>query len=687
MTTSEVGDFTRDNGRKNFRADIQALRALAVLLVVAYHFWPTRLTGGFVGVDVFFVISGFLITRHLHKEWRETGTISLSAFWARRARRLLPAALLTLVVVAIATWLWLPESQLVQTYREIAASAAYIQNWVLAADSVDYLAAANAASPVQHFWSLSVEEQFYLVWPILALLTVLSLRRRGTRSVNIGLIVAISAISVVSLAISISWTTRVPAEAYFVTPTRAWEFALGALLAFIPALATARDSLRMLIAGCGAAMIVASAILYTSASPFPGTIALLPVVGAALVIWAHVPANALADVIPLRPAVFAGDISYAIYLWHWPVLIFAGLFLELTFVTKVAVIAGVMVISWLSTRFVENRVRTARSLASPARALAIAGVVTLAVAVPAGLMWKATLNDAREAAAQAAAAAETLSTCAGAGYRDPAKDCSAYVPDQLLPAPWAASEDHWERNDECLVTLKQNEFHVCVEGPEDSKVRVAVIGDSHATHWTPAILEVARERDWQVTAILRSSCPHNPVYRHFDDAKVAENCVNWNERVNEYLAEVPPFDLVFVTHSRLGGSLYRDDEAAIEGFRQTWRMFTEQDTQVVVIVDTPRTLEETYQCVIDNAPDTTVCDVDRDIALEGLDRMVAAAEGQPLVEVVDMTDFFCWDGTCKAVIGGVVVYRDDHHITATYSVSLGPYLDEKLVEQGLIPDL
>jgi peptidoglycan/LPS O-acetylase OafA/YrhL len=305
------------------RVEIQALRALAVSLVVLYHVVPLRLPGGYVGVDVFFVVSGSLITAHLLREVERTGRIRLAPFWARRARRLLPASLLVLLVSVAATVVWVPQTYWQGWLREIGASALYVENWVLAGDAVDYLAHTNAASPAQHYWSLSTEEQFYLAWPLLVALASwvavrLGVRRRTALGALFGLL------TLVSFLWSL-WTTQVsPPDAYFTTPTRAWEFSLGGLLALWTATPPAgREQLRSLVSWTGFGAIAITALTYTGETPFPGTAALLPVLGTVAVIWAGAPRHdwsptAVADFGPVR---FLGNVSYSAYLWHWPLVV------------------------------------------------------------------------------------------------------------------------------------------------------------------------------------------------------------------------------------------------------------------------------------------------------------------------------------------------------------------------------
>ena len=257
-------------GGSVFRQDIQGLRAVAVLLVLAYHLWPDILTGGYVGVDVFFVISGFLITAHL-LEHPPNRVRDLAEFWGRRIRRLLPAAFLVLAVTAVASRMVAPDTRWAANAGEIIASAFYVQNWLLAANSVDYLGAAEPPTPVQHYWSLSVEEQFYLFWPVLILL-VFWLARRWRLGAVMVTRVAMLAVVGISLFISVTATATEPASAYFITPTRIWELAVGGFVATLPPLASPRLPGRVVdgVAWLGLAMLILAGVVFSGETLFPG---------------------------------------------------------------------------------------------------------------------------------------------------------------------------------------------------------------------------------------------------------------------------------------------------------------------------------------------------------------------------------------------------------------------------------
>jgi peptidoglycan/LPS O-acetylase OafA/YrhL len=414
-------------------------------MVVLYHLWPNRLTGGFVGVDVFFVISGFLITSHILSSPPLSGR-DLVAFWRRRVRRLLPASLLVLAVSAVATRIVAPSSRWEDTATQIISSALYVQNWTLAAGSVDYLAAENAASSVQHFWSLSVEEQFYLVWPILFFAAFwLAARLRWSRTTSAQVLVG--GVFAISLAYSIYATAATPASAYFVTPTRMWELAAGGLVATFAASRTARDarSRDSLVAWAGIAAIVAAGVLYTGSTPFPSYTALLPVAGTAAVIWADAQQRHSPTVILQQPPVrVLGDLSYSVYLWHWPLIILVPYVSggSLSLWDKCFILAVTLVLSWLTKKFVEDRFRTAPrgqklSTTFLAAAAGMAVVLLLGAAQIAEVRHRSDVS-----AGQVAALSQEGNQCFGAAaLANTAAGCSAEPSGPLTPAPEAAIND------------------------------------------------------------------------------------------------------------------------------------------------------------------------------------------------------------------------------------------------------
>ena len=697
LTTDKHGRpvFIRDAkpapAKSMLRPEIQALRAVAVLVVVVYHLWPNTLTGGFVGVDVFFVISGFLITAHLLREAERTGRVSLPRFWAKRIRRLLPASLTVLAASAVGVVLLVPELYWQQFFKEIAASALYVQNWVLASSSIDYLAAENVASPVQHFWSLSVEEQFYLVWPILIGAVLLIAQKLSARARRIAVFVALALVAIASFAFSVGYTDTNPGEAYFATTTRAWEFAAGGLLAVLgTATLRASSGLRSVVAYLGWGGIAFAVVTYSGQTVFPGSAALIPVIATLAVIWAGDPGSALAPnrVMGTRPVQFLGGISYSVYLWHWPIIVFGTIvFTELEVASKFAIIIVSIVLAWLTTNLIENPARDWKVLVGRRpRWTALAMVAAMAVVVvPTALVSQSMDARATAETTRAATVAATAGDCFGASALAlPDGACDGIEHETLTPLPSFAVEDEAEiYTNGCYSDLVTPAVNTCIVGDPASETTVALIGDSHAASWYPAMKALAEKNAWALAPYMKSSCPMSAATKQDDEADVERSCSTWNDSLADELASTEPHDVVVLAHSALGDK-YGSDAATITGFRDAWAPLVERGTQVVVIRDIPEMTAGTNRCIAETSGEAGSCDRPEREAVHN-DLLVEAAKDQPGVVVVDMNDFFCEDGMCTPVVGGVVGYRDSHHLTATYATTLAPYLGERL--EAAVPQI
>jgi peptidoglycan/LPS O-acetylase OafA/YrhL len=375
-----IGD-TGPRTATRFRPDVEGLRAVAVLLVLAYHARLLGITGGYIGVDVFFVVSGFLITGLITRELERTGTVSLPAFYARRARRLLPAALLVIVVTIVASAVILPPLRTTEVAADGAASALYVGNLRFALQATDYLQADLAPSPLLHYWSLGVEEQFYLFWPALLLLVA------GRRIALNRVAVAVAVVGIASFALSIVWTETDAPLAFFLLPTRAWELAVGAALALAAArVATVPAWVSTAAVAAGLALIVAGAMLFDLETPFPGTAALVPVAGGALVLAGGLrqPLGSLSRLLALGPMRYIGRISYSLYLWHWPVLVLPAVLFggPLPAVIRLGLALLTIPLAAASQRWVEDPIRHGRFVpVRIGRALALAGTLSAVVAI------------------------------------------------------------------------------------------------------------------------------------------------------------------------------------------------------------------------------------------------------------------------------------------------------------------
>lgn len=642
-------------------AEIQGLRAVAVLLVLVFHVWPDSIPGGYIGVDVFFVISGYLITGGLLRELQRDGRIRLDAFYARRARRLLPAASLVLLATLLGSLWLLPASRWQGLAVEVAASAAYVQNWLLAASSIDYWAAENAASPLQHFWSLSIEEQFYLAWPLAMLAAAgLGARRVGLR---MSLAWAMGAIFLVSLAASVWLTARQPEQAYFFTHTRAWELALGGLLALLPASAEVRGTADV-SAAAGLTLIAVAAFMLNTSSAFPGYLALLPVFGAALVIYAGEIRGGPARLLRSGLLRWTGDRSYSIYLWHWPLVIWYGHVSDgIDLAGGTGVILVTLLVSHYTYEYVEEPFRRAELRAR--RALATGAVSVGVCVLGAGVV------HAMVARMEVTVPASARVT----DYPGPAVLAEGLVVRgdvPPIPALSALANDvPVMRKMGCHQGQRSAEALHCVLGDPDSTQVVALVGDSHAGQWVPALERIARAEGWKLLTFTKSACP----FAEFDvqiKGQPYESCREWPARV---LEELPKHGvrMVITSQSRYG---YVERDRVAEGLLVVWRKLPAMGIEVVAIADTPWLPFRPDDCL--GSRPHAECTADRAAVVPKADPLRIAVERFDKARLIDMTDLLCTPDQCPVVVGNLVVWRDRNHITATYSAALAPYLAERL---------
>ncbi len=671
------------------RPEIQALRAAAVLAVIGFHLWPGRLSGGYVGVDVFFVISGFLITGHLLREAESEDRVRLARFWARRARRLLPAAYLVLLVSAVGVLLWLPTAQWTQNFREIVGATLYVENWVLAADSVDYLAADGIPSTVQHYWTLSVEEQFYLVWPLLVVGALVVARRSGRDRRRV-LLVVLSLVTLASFVYSLWLTGHRPQVAYFATMTRAWQFGAGAVFAI-----GLSDRLRLprrvaiVASWTGFAIFAVCAFRYDEATPFPGTAAVAPVLAALLVIAAGDPVGRFSPT-PLmawRPVQATGDLSYSMYLWHWPPLILLPEILghELGLGPRLGILVGTFALAWLTMRLVENPIRfgTRGGIRRPA----VTGVLSLAAAsvVVAVAVFGWHTGRAEELRAQALTARVNadLPDCFGAASMPPAGPCeNPALATMRIPAGPDVGRD-FGGHPECWVGNLEDRLKPCEFGDvtDPAIPHVVLLGDSHARAMLPAFLRLAEIGELSVTTQLKGGCAWSAdLPARTAVPEVLQTCPAWRDRVDTWLEQHhDEVDVVVTTgYARnLAGSSAEQAQALAEA----WRVATDLGIPVAAISDGPVNASPPAQCLDRHDTwDETTCSVARADAFPYGDPFGEAAQELPGAVGIDMTDFYCLPKVCPAMIGGVNVHRDQHHLTATFTRTLAPFLWARISE-------
>jgi peptidoglycan/LPS O-acetylase OafA/YrhL len=651
-----------------FRPEIQALRALAVTLVVVFHLWPQALSGGYVGVDVFFVISGYLITAHLWSEVERTGTVSLTAFWSRRLRRLLPAASVVLGASLLLMLLVVPRSLWQQTVVEVGASALWAQNWVLSAGAVDYLAADGTPTLVQHYWSLSVEEQFYVVWPVL-LVGLLALRSRRVVVRWVLLAVAVGSFTVSVLLASTS-------SGYFNTATRAWEFAAGGLLALSPGLLARfreRPRLARATAWVGIGMIGASAAVFTSTTPFPGSAAALPVLGTVLVIagGADDARSLLGRVVRLAPVQRLGDISYSLYLWHWPLIIAVGYLPIGTAWHPVLVVPLALVLAALTKRFVEDPGRASRSTRRTYgfSLAAIATIVVLATSTW-GVVYTDTVASARTTLERAEA-----DPCFGAAALVEGCDAPFAVTASVDTA--FAAQDRGVLAEPC--SSRGTDVKECWFGDLDSYERtVAIVGNSHAAALVEGIDAYGKEHGWRVLLMRKTDCLG--VSTLDLGGSGGADCATWTQNVRAELASRDDIDLVlFGSHSNALHYLSAAEpstqelEALTTEISASYTSLLERGIRVLVVGDTPGTRPvPAPECVYLQRDAYDPC-AEEPGGLEDDNIVATVGRATSGVEYLSLLPYVC-SNDCHALIGGLVVYFDDHHLSGSFSRSLAPYL-------------
>ena len=664
-----------------FLPHVQGLRAIAVLAVVLYHFWPARFSGGYIGVDVFFVISGFLITAHLMRELTATGTVRLGQFWARRARRLLPASLLVLLfcaLVAMSPYLT-PTSALPNEVREILASTFYVENWYLALNSADYLNHSGDPTTVQHYWSLSLEEQFYVMWPLIMLgaawVGVKYFRGARRRAV----ILALAVVSAASFIFCVIFTITDPAPAYFVTFGRMWQFGVGAMIALIPALRIRNAIGSFLLGWTGIAVLVVVIFRFDGQTPFPGYMAAIPTLAAAAVIAASrtgrwwYPTRLLS----LRPAQFVGNISYSLYLWHWPLIIIAPSvpFWGLSIYHRVALLAFCFLLAWLTKRFVEDPARGWKVLTSrPARVTLWSSLAAMVVVgSTAGIAWAVNapaytegvraIQELREDPPECFGAAVVLDeSCAGTDFGD-----------TILPAPGFAGVDR-PSDEQCFVQLNDARPVSCEFGSDAADApRVALIGDSHAYQLLSTFQRMADENGWHLTTYFKGACPWNTTPLATPGA-FGQACTQWRESVTAALATAD-LDAVFTAaiattpYSSAGYESAHD--AAVAGYRDAWAEVLDRGIPVITVVDNPVWETDPNKCL--RTREMSECDGPRSQLLVADDPLRDAASGVADVTLLDFTDVFCGAEVCTPVVGGANVYRDQDHLTVSFVDTLAPW--------------
>ncbi|MEU4313147.1 acyltransferase family protein [Nocardia sp. NPDC024068] len=674
----------------DYRLDLDGLRGIAIALVVAFHVWYGKVSGG---VDVFLVLSGFFFTGMLLRQAERTGRVNLWQNAVRTARRLLPALLVVLAVVAVITVTTKPYSTWANMSGQTMASAFYYQNWYLAQAAESYLAADPSVSPLQHLWSMAVQGQFYIAIAVLLALVAFVCRRiGGPAAVRPTVVVLAMVLGGASFTYAAVWMTVSQEWTYYDSAARAWELLTGALLAAVlPWLrigaGRVSQALLGLLAVAGLTAVLVCGVLFDGARQFPGPAALFPVGAAVALIVAGTRTEsgtrpAVSRLLATRPMVELGAIAYSLYLWHWPLLIYylvqtgkphAGL------EGGLLVISASLVLAVITNKFIENplRIRSGAAVVAPlwrrrvpGVAVSVVGVLVLGACVSWQVVVARTPSEPVEALpVNEYPGAEAL--FAGAAVPAAKLRPSILEASNDLPAP---------TRDGCISDWFNKEVVSCTYGDPNGSRTIAMVGNSHAEHWMPAMDALAQVHDIKVVVYLKMGCSLNirddAQYRGLD----ISDCRDWSRQVIDILAADPP-DWVFTTATApvwpTGGDVVPAE------YLDVWAALAERNLPLLAIRDTPwlRSPEGIRYSAVDclaAGGDSVTCGMPRTAALAPVNPALVHAAAFPNMRLLDLTDSVCGPDICRAVEGNVLVYHDEHHLSASYARTLAPELERQI---------
>lgn len=631
----------------NYRPEIQGLRAVAALLVAIYHVWFGRVSGG---VDVFFVVSGFLITHSLLNQRERMGRPMPLRFLWDLYSRLGPPAMLVIAATALGAALFLPHTDWPFNINEALTATFFVNNWHLAFNAIDYLDRGADPRPFQHIWALSAQWQFYFLWAGL-FVVVHAFAPSRFRTVLRWTVVAAF---VASFAHSVYMTAHNQSFAYFSSATRVWEFAAGALLALQGRKAEFGSWAGVALGWVGLAAIIACGALLPVASSFPGYAALVPVVAALLILRfgsSQHPAS-VRRLLSSRPLVAFGAISYPFYLWHWPLLV---LWLSYTveahagLIDGAAILAAALVLSILTHRLMQARPGVFVRPSAGGISVALVGVTLFFC-----LGWRAESLAAKSV--QLAEPTPPTTTHPGAlavGRR--------VAPQPVFPGPFRVKYDYSAAHrDNCTQTTLGADVIHCEYGDLHGKLTIAMIGNSHVTHWLPALDAAGKERGWKVVLITKNDCRLRERSDHADDDAV-RSCDEWNERLPQVVHDIAPDYLFTLATVRVNGA-----EVVPLDMPAAWARLMPDLSRVIAVRGTPRFAFDVATCVDLHGPDSSKCTSPRSLALADNGTDVRAQVASTGARYADLTSYFCDAQRCFPVAGNVLIYRDHSHLTAAY---------------------
>ena len=655
------------------RDDIQGLRAVGAILVAIYHIWVGRVSGG---VDVFFLVSGFLLIGSLGRQLVSTSQIDLVTFGSRLANRILPNALFVVAVILATAWIWIPETRWDETIKQIVASAAYYQNWELAVNSVDYLARDVIGSPLQHYWAMSAQVQSLVLISIVLFVFGIILCKVGKAATYAVTLSALITIFLASLGYSILRTNANQAFTYFDTFARVWEFAAGGVVALVLPQLRFSESIRLILGWVGFVAILACGIVLEVSTIFPGYAALWPVGAAALILVAGsgpTSFGSVTSILSSKPLKWLGDNSYALYLWHWPLLVvYLSVYSQITVgLWEGMIILGSSIwLAHLTTKYVEGSLKSAKPSPIPTF-LASAGVVGFICFCSFG--WNRIDNANRQEQKNIA-----FDSIIHRGVLDIVGETYSSGDRQMYPPVLRAKADRSDiYKDGCFQGFLGRELLSCRYGDKNAPKKAILIGSSHAAHWVPAVRYalVEQHKDWKLSTYLKAQCPFttDPLW---GEPAAKESCAGWNDAALQTILKARP-DMVILIGTLTKVATSGESEEVPRAFREQWLPILEAGIAVVALRDTPRYGVDVADCISINGRESLRCVRSRTELLAPINPALKLPEAKKMIQI-DLSNSFCTSLVCPPVIGNVLVYPDRGHVTRTYMRSIGPRLEALL---------
>ncbi|WP_174522658.1 acyltransferase family protein [Alkalihalobacillus trypoxylicola] len=649
------------NINRKFRPEIEGLRVVAALLVAVYHIWFNRISGG---VDVFFVISGFLITTSIISTINRTGEIRFWPFIIKLIKRLYPSVLFVLGIVLLLSIFFLPSSIMEKTIREVVASMFYYQNWQLAISSTDYLDSSQMKTPVEHFWALSIQGQFYIIWFLIFSFIVMFIKKYKHLSVKKVINSILGTLFIISMIYSIYLTNVNQPWAYFITFTRVWEFALGGLICINLSFIKLNNFLATILGWIGLIGLILTGILFEVSEMFPGYIALWPMACAFLIVISGTRETSygVKRILALPFMVKLGGISFGIYLWHWVLLQFYRFNVQETpsFIEGMLIIVLSIVLSFSMTYFIEKPIRSHKSNKYSFKRLGI--MVSVNVILISGLFYNGYMN-----------AKNLENRVLDTDYPGALAVMSeVVVPDKEAIPDFAnvfgdLPKSHIDGSNQ---NLRNSDLKIGEYGEtEDYDATIALIGSSHSQHWLGAILEATKDYNYRVLNVTRSGTRFSTGYDD-DDLKGI-----WNLNVLEFLEENQDIDLVIAQATAASTS----NERILSGMTdQLQHVKDEFDIDVLAVRDNPRYSFNILESLETYGEEQTIIKMnDEDNQKDEVFWRQFEKENQSLYKI-DLTEFFIVDDEFKPVIGNIRIYRDTKHLTNSYSKSFGAVFESEI---------